>query len=169
MRSLVRLCKQLGPTRDADWPPPLACPKWSLGRAVGARTAPRPSAEHARFALCEDMACSLHPTPQAKGACLIARGRADRRRLSRRAARGRAPGGRTRRGPVRGDGAARRGAAPGHPHRRSVSPALRLSGSPHGDVSRWHAAGLDGLLDRGSALVRDRPSVQAVSCCLDAG
>ncbi|KAK9827282.1 hypothetical protein WJX81_008183 [Elliptochloris bilobata] len=37
VRSLVRLCAQLGPTRDADWPPPLACPKWDLGRAVGPR------------------------------------------------------------------------------------------------------------------------------------
>lgn len=33
----MRLCEQLGPVRDADWPPPLACPKWDMGRAVGAR------------------------------------------------------------------------------------------------------------------------------------
>ena len=35
----MRLCEQLGPVRDADWPPPLACPKWDLGRAVGAHAA----------------------------------------------------------------------------------------------------------------------------------
>lgn len=75
VRSLVRLCAQLGPTRDADWPPPLACPKWDLGRALGGRPSSRLcAAPLKRPVIASMMGLVLHQNAQLQVTCRKRRG-----------------------------------------------------------------------------------------------